>query len=155
MHHIHHLVYSGVMRRATITIPDQLEADLEEYRSTQEVAPSLAAITQTALRQFLQGPAATSGLVERILKLRSEIKAIARRHGATVVYLFGSVARGEAQPSSDVDFAVEVSDGTTLFDLARLRVALVELLHTDVDVVPLSGLAESMRPQFEAEAIEL
>jgi hypothetical protein len=149
------MVYRRRVRRATITIPDELEADLEAYRSAQEVAPSLAAITQTALRQFLREPAPGAGLIERVLRHRSAIKTIARRHGVTAIYLFGSVARGDARAISDVDLAVEVVGGTTLFDLARLRVALVELLHTDVDVVPLRGLADSIRPQFDAEAIEL
>lgn len=143
------------MRRASITIPDELEADLAAYLADQEVEPSLAAITQTALRQFLRGGGSGAGLIESVLRKRSEIRAIASTHGATAIYLFGSAARGEAQPSSDLDFAVEVSDGTTLFDLARLRADLADLLGTEVDVVPLKGLRRSMRGRFDDEALEL
>jgi predicted nucleotidyltransferase len=143
------------MRRATITIPDDLEADLEAYVADQKVPPSLAAITQTALRQFLRGRPPGDGPVDEVLRHRSEIRAIAAARGANDIYLFGSAARGESGQSSDLDFAVEVRDGTTLFDLARMRSDLVELLQTDVDVVPLKGLEGSMRARFDEEAIKL
>jgi hypothetical protein len=42
------------MRRATITIPDDLEADLNSYFKTQDVAPSLTGLVETALRKFLE-----------------------------------------------------------------------------------------------------
>lgn len=42
------------MKRATITIPDELEAKLEEYVRRQEVPPALTAVVQTALREFLE-----------------------------------------------------------------------------------------------------
>ena len=152
---MHQVVYNPIMRRATITIPDDLEADLEAYLADQEVPPSLAAIAQTALREFLRGGSPGGGPVDEVLRHRSEIKAIAAMHGAIDIYLFGSAARGESSPSSDLDFAVDVVDGTTLFDIARLRSDLVRLLQTDVDVVPLKGLDGSMRDRFDVEAIKL
>lgn len=42
------------MRRATITIPDDLEADLNSYLKTQDVAPSLTGVVEIALRKFLK-----------------------------------------------------------------------------------------------------
>jgi hypothetical protein len=42
------------MRRATITIPDDLESDLNSYFKTQDVAPSLTGLVETALRKFLE-----------------------------------------------------------------------------------------------------
>ncbi len=146
------MVHQEIMRRATITIPDDLEADLDAYLADQDAKPSLAAVTQSALRQFLKGRPQGDGLVESVLRHRSEIKAIAANHGATEIYLFGSVARGEARSSSDLDFAV---DATTLFDLARMRSDLIELLGTDVDVVARKGLEGSMRARFDDEAIRL
>lgn len=152
---MHQMVYRELMRRATISIPDDLEADLEAYLAGQDVRPSLAAITQTALRQFLQGGPGGEARVREVLRHRAEIKAIASAHGATAIYLFGSIARGEGDETSDLDFAVEVVDGTSLFDLARLRSDLIELLGSDVDVVPLKGLEGSMRMRFDDEAIKL
>lgn len=142
------------MRRATITIPDDLEGELESYLERQEVRPSLASLAQTAIRQFVRGTDG-SGLLESVLRHRSEIRAVAEAHGATSISLFGSVARGEARSSSDLDFVVDVRQGTSLFDLARLRAALIDLLGTDVDVVPVNGLDDEIRARLDTEAIHL
>ena len=51
---------------------------------------------------------------------RQEILAIAARHGARNVRVFGSVARGEAKPESDIDILVEMESGTSLMDHVTL-----------------------------------
>lgn len=155
VHHLHHMVYPVPMRRATITIPDELEDDLEAYLDAQAVRPSLAALAQRAIRQFVTGDEPAPGLIGKVLQQRAEIRAIAGSHGATSIALFGSVARGEARASSDLDFAVEVKPGTTLFDLARLRADLIELLGVDVDVIALNGLDAETRIKLEDEALAL
>ena len=71
------------------------------------------------------------------------MKEAAARHGASNLRIFGSVARGEDRPDSDVDVLVGLESGRSLFDLARLRVELEEMLHTPVDVVVDSGLPEN------------
>ena len=59
--------------------------------------------------------------IDELLKTRrSEILAIAKRLGARNVRVFGSVARGEAGPESDIDFIVEMEPGRSLFDLGGL-----------------------------------
>jgi len=60
---------------------------------------------------------------ERIGDLQREIAAAA--HGARDVRVFGSVARGEERPDSDIDFLVTLEPGRTLLDLARLEIQLV------------------------------
>ncbi len=65
---------------------------------------------------------------------RDAILALGSKHGARTMRVFGSVARGENNESSDVDFLVEFEDGRTLFDLIRLRLALRELLGTEVEI---------------------
>lgn len=143
------------MRRATITIPDDLEDDLESYLDSQEVRPSLASLAQQAIRRFLSDPEPQDGLLKSVLRHRAEIKGIAEHHGATTISLFGSVARGGERPSSDLDFAVEVRDGTSLFDLARLRADLIGLFGVDVDVVAVNRMDDDMRARLEAEALTL
>lgn len=64
----------------------------------------------------------------------------ARRNGATAVWVFGSVARGDAQPGSDIDLLVELEPGRSLLDLAGLHLELCDLLDLPVDVG--AGLAE-------------
>ncbi len=71
---------------------------------------------------------------------REEIKAIVARHRGRSVALFGSVARGEETPASDLDFLVDFDTGASLFDLVRIEMDLTELLGREVDVVSSGGL---------------
>ena len=66
---------------------------------------------------------------------RAEILAIAQRRGAYNVRVFGSVARGDTKPESDVDFLVNLVQGTNLYDVSGLLLDLRELLGYEVDVV--------------------
>ena len=65
---------------------------------------------------------------------RDEILALAARHGAHNVRIFGSVARGEADEASDVDVLVDMAAGCTLLDLAGLEEDLSTLLGCRVEV---------------------
>jgi uncharacterized protein len=73
---------------------------------------------------------------------RDAILALARRHKGTSVAVFGSVARGEDTPRSDVDFLVEFQPGSSLLDVIRLEDALSTLLGCPVDVVSTGALLE-------------
>ena len=77
---------------------------------------------------------------------------IAARHGAYNVRVFGSVARGEARPDSDIDFLVNLEAGRSLLDLARLLRELQALLNCPVDVVTEAGLRPRLRPKVLEEA---
>ena len=86
---------------------------------------------------------------------RNDILSIAARHGARNVRVFGSVARGEARPDSDVDFLVDMEAGRSLFDLGGLLYDLRVLLGVDVDVVTEKGLRPRIRAQVILEAVPL
>jgi predicted nucleotidyltransferase len=73
---------------------------------------------------------------------REEIHMIALRHGARSISVFGSVARGEERPESDVDFLVEFEAGASLLNLMSLQDDLEALLGCNVDVVSAGGLKE-------------
>ena len=93
---------------------------------------------------------------EELVKLRrQEIIAIAQRYGARDVRIFGSVARGEARPDSDIDFLVELEPGRSLFDLGGMLYELQELLGVGVDVVTRNGLRARIRERVLQEAIPL
>ena len=83
---------------------------------------------------------------------RQEILAIAARNGAVNVRVFGSVARGENRPDSDIDFLVNLEAGRSLLDLARLLRELQSLLDTKVDVVTEAGLRARIKDQVLQEA---
>ncbi len=86
---------------------------------------------------------------------RQEILRIAGRYGARNVRLFGSVARGEDQPGSDVDVLVDMSPERSLLDLVGFGQELEELLHRRVDVVTDAGLHPVIRGRILAEARQL
>jgi predicted nucleotidyltransferase len=81
-----------------------------------------------------------------------EILEIARRYGATSVKVFGSRARGDARPDSDLDLLVEVVDGTSLFDLINMQDALGELLGIKVEVVTMAALHPVLKDDILREA---
>jgi uncharacterized protein len=94
--------------------------------------------------------------IEEILKdKREEILRLAAQHGARNLRVFGSVARGEAGPESDVDFLVELAPGYGLFDLGGLLMDLQELLGRSVDVLTESGLHWYIRERVLQEAVPL
>ena len=80
---------------------------------------------------------------------------IAAKHGARNVRVFGSVARGEADSKSDIDFLVDMDAERSLFDLSRLLNDLEELLGRNVDVVTEKGLRDRVRPAVLKEAVAL
>lgn len=75
-----------------------------------------------------------------IASRREQVLAIASRHRASRVRLFGSAARGEDRPDSDIDLLVDFDEGSSLFDLMHLSRELEELLGRSVDVVSAGGL---------------
>jgi predicted nucleotidyltransferase len=77
---------------------------------------------------------------------------IAAKHGARNVRVFGSAARGEAKPGSDLDFLVELEPGRSLLDQAALVLDLEELLGCKVDVVTEVGLYWPLRRRILEEA---
>ena len=95
------------------------------------------------------------GINELLKSYRSEILRIAECHGAHNVRVFGSVARGEAHPESDVDFLVDLEGNRSLLDLAKLLVELEQLLNRKVDVVTETGLRPRSRERILREAVPL
>jgi predicted nucleotidyltransferase len=86
---------------------------------------------------------------------RAEILEIARKHGASNVRVFGSVARGEADEESDIDLLVDLDAGRSLFDLGALTVELNEAMGHRVDVVTEAGLRDRIRHRVVSEAVAL
>lgn len=86
---------------------------------------------------------------------REEILKVAAKYGAYNLRVFGSTARQEAGPDSDIDFLVELEAGRNLFDLGGLLMDLQDLLGTNVDVVTENGLRERIREHVMKEAVAL
>ena len=86
---------------------------------------------------------------------RSEILHLAARRGARNLRVFGSVARGESDANSDIDFLVDLEPGRSLLDLGGLQRDLEELLSSRIDVVSARGLRDRVRDKVLCDAIPL
>lgn len=86
---------------------------------------------------------------------RDEIKAIVARHHGRSVALFGSVARGDERPDSDIDFLVELAPDARPFEVLAIGADLEEALGVKVDVGTTSTLRPRLRDEVLAEAVPL
>jgi len=93
--------------------------------------------------------------IEELRARREEILRVAARRGALHVRVFGSIARGDADERSDVDFLVDLEQGRSLLDLGGLLMDLQGLLGRPVDVVTEKGLKTRIRNRVLEEAVPL
>ena len=91
----------------------------------------------------------------RLRRHRRAILASAARHGASDIRVFGSVARGEDRPDSDIDLVVDLDPTAGLLTLEHLRRELTDLLGRRVDVVPRDSLRPRIRREVERDAVSL
>ncbi len=120
---------------------------------------TLERLLRAAGQRLGSGPSPTrkvrsSRLARRLRRQRNAILRIAREHHASNVRVFGSVARGQATSSSDIDLLVDMAPDGSLLDQVRLRRALIELLGVEVDVVSSNGLLPRDAPILD-EAVPL
>lgn len=92
--------------------------------------------------------------LEELQHRRAEIFDAARRWRAVRVRVFGSVARGEARPDSDIDFLVDFEPEATLIDQVGLVQDLQTLLGGHVDVISSGGLGPR-HDSIRREAVDL
>jgi hypothetical protein len=95
------------------------------------------------------------GIRELLQDKREEILRISAKHGARNVRVFGSVVRGEADATSDIDFLVELEPGRSLLDHAALLLELQGFLGRKVDVVSDRGIKPRIRERVLREAVPL
>ena len=86
---------------------------------------------------------------------RDEILRIAARRGARNIRVFGSVARGDNDELSDIDFLVDLESNRSLFDLSGFAIDLETALDREVDVVTEKGLRGRVRERVLREAVPL
>ncbi len=86
---------------------------------------------------------------------REVIQRVAHRHGATSVRVFGSFARDDIRPDSDLDLLVEMAPGRSLLDIIAIKQDLEDLLGYSVDVVTEAALSPYIRGEVLEQAIGL
>jgi predicted nucleotidyltransferase len=93
--------------------------------------------------------------LEELRARRDEIEAIARRHGAHDVRVFGSMVRGQADAQSNIDLLVDLEPGRSVMDLGGLLMDLREHLNCKVDVMTEAMLKPRIRERALREAMPL
>jgi len=128
----------------------------------QPSVPTLAALVEAAgfeLAMTVRRPgrlARLSGPVgRRVRRRRRDLVAAAAAHGVSGLRVFGSVARGQDRPDSDVDLLADVPAGMSLFGLARLQAELEGIVGTRVDLVPAAGLKPEVRERAARDLVAL
>jgi predicted nucleotidyltransferase len=91
--------------------------------------------------------------MELLKRNREQILSVAASHGARNVRVFGSVARGDADSISDIDFLVDLEPGRSLLDLGGLQADLESLLGCRVDVVTERGLKARLRARVLHDSV--
>jgi hypothetical protein len=121
----------------------------------QPAVPTLAALVDaagyelviSARRQPRQLRRLSGPLGRRVRRRRRDLVAAAAAYGVTNLRVFGSVARGEEQPDSDVDLLADLPPGLSLLGLGRVQADLEDILGARVDLV-----AGTLKPQVRATA---
>ena len=94
--------------------------------------------------------------IDKVLQeKRDEILRIAASHGAQDVRVFGSLARGDAGPGSDIDILVKLDPGRSLLDIVAIKQDLEDLLGCEVDVVTEASISPYIREEVLREALSL
>ena len=122
---------------------------ISAYESGQR-QPSIPALTR------LVGAAGFElALSLRVRRHRKDLVAAAAAHGVSNLRVFGSVARGEDHPGSDVDLLADFPPGLSLFGLGRLEADLEGILGTRVDLIPAADLKPGVQERVESDLIAL
>lgn len=91
----------------------------------------------------------------KLQERRGDVLRLAASHGARNLRVFGSVARGDSDQSSDLDLLVDMEAGRSLFDMGGLLMDLQDMLGCKVDVVSEKGLSPRIRERVLGEAVPL
>jgi uncharacterized protein len=129
----------------------------------QPAIPALAALIDAAgyelvlgLRRHPRRLGRLSGPVgRRVRRHRHDLIAAAAAHGVQNLRVFGSVARGEDRPDSDVDLLADLPTGLSLFGLGRVEADLEAILGARVDLIPAGDLKPGVRARVEPDLVAL
>ncbi|WP_375479710.1 helix-turn-helix domain-containing protein [uncultured Jatrophihabitans sp.] len=155
-----HLTQQQLAARAGVT---QSVVSAYESGRRQPSVPTLAAlIAATGFELDLQLRTTprrldvlTGPIGRRVRRHRRQLLDTATAHGIHGLRVFGSVARGEDQPGSDLDLLADLPPGMGLIGLGRARDALGAIIGCSVDLVPVTDLKAGVREHVEAEMVAL
>jgi len=92
--------------------------------------------------------------LEEIKKRKQQLYQIAAKHGISKVYVFGSVARGQSDEVSDVDFLIEMDVGASAFGVGGFQFEVQQLLGIRADVIPTFALPK-VEDKFFIQSVQV
>jgi len=88
-------------------------------------------------------------------QIKSKAIPILKQAGVTRSSVFGSTARGDDRPDSDIDMLVDFPKGKSLYDFIGLQLKLEEALHKNVDLITFSGVKPRLRERILSEQVQI
>jgi len=137
--------------RLPVTLRDRLKAfAVSRGQSVQDVV-------ERAVTRLLEEEAREPPALAAVLRKLRDAEAVLRQEGVSALWVFGSVARGDGRPDSDVDLALEFDPERrpTLFTLARLQELIEQQLGSKVDIGLRRDLRPHVMPAFERDAVRV
>jgi predicted nucleotidyltransferase len=124
--------------------------------SQRRIAEALG-ISQPAVSQQLKLAAGLKDMHPQLLFEAASpiLKALAADRGYTRLAVFGSVARQQARPDSDIDLIVQAPEGTSSFEFIRFQQLLEQVLGRQIDLVEYGGLTPRLDDDIRREAVPL
>jgi len=86
---------------------------------------------------------------------QNSLKTMYKKHGISYLGLFGSYARGEEKPDSDVDLLIDFSETKSLFDLAEVKIQLEDTLNKKIDLALRGRLKKILEPYIMKDLVTL
>ena len=86
-------------------------------------------------------------------EIKEKIISILVKHGIKRILVFGSYARNEAKPTSDLDLIVDFPEGTSLLDHVGIEIELSEALNMKIDLLSRNGISPYIKDNVLKEAI--
>jgi hypothetical protein len=96
-----------------------------------------------------------AGLQRLSEDLKQRIVSVLRDHGVIHAAVFGSLATGLATEESDLDIMVELDDGSSLLDLAALKLDLQDAIRRDVDVLTYRSINPRLKEHMLRERVTI
>jgi uncharacterized protein len=129
----------------------------------QPALPTLAALIEAASYELITGirrqprrlGRLSGPLGRRVRRKRQDLVTAAAAHGVTNLRVFGSVARGQDRPDSDVDLLADLPPGMGLLGLGRVQAELEAILGSQIDLVPAADLKPAVRARADRDLVAL
>lgn len=123
-----------------VELPDTLRQRLERVAAVR--GETLTAMVETVLSRFLDDAERRAPKLDEVVAKLRTLEPALRERAVSAVWVFGSVARGDATRDSDIDVAIDYDEGSrfSLLDLVHLKDVLGQELGYRVDVLTRNAL---------------